>query len=285
MSDPSKSGDDPLHRIPGRQDHPVFGYLRRRRHERLTAEPFPADWAAHLERNVPGVLALEEAERAWLEDLIQIFVAEKCFEGAGGLEVTDEMRVTVAAHACLLLIGHDETWVYPDLARIVLYPEAYVARKTSAQALMVTESTEVRLGESWDHGVVVLAWNAVRHGARDMRDGHNVAYHEFAHQLDQDFAAADGAPELPRGMCYGIWAEVLGSAFARLQRASASGRKPFLDAYGATHPAEFFAVATEAFFEKPVQMKKRAPDLYRQLVGFYRQDPAVRVPRAGASGG
>jgi MtfA peptidase len=169
MSDPQPPDDDTSHRIPGRQDHPVFGYFRRRRHGRLKAAPFPAEWSGHLERNVPGCLGLEEEERAWLEDLIQIFIAEKRFEGAGGLEVTDEMRVTVAAHACLLLIGHDETWVYPDLARIVLYPEAYVARKTSAQGLLVTESTVVRLGESWDHGVVVLAWNAVRHGARDMR--------------------------------------------------------------------------------------------------------------------
>ena len=198
----------------------MFGFFRRRRHERLTAAPFPAEWSAHLEQNVPGVLALEEEHRAWLEDLIQIFIAEKRFEGAGGLEVTDEMRVTVAAQACLLLIGHDETWVY----------------------------------------------------------------HHFAHQLDQDFAAADGAPELPRSMCYGTWAEVLGSAFARLQKAAERGRKSFLDAYGATHPAEFFAVATEAFFEKPVQMKKRAPELYEQLVAFYRQNPAERVPRGKASG-
>ncbi len=255
----------------------MFGFFRRRRHARIKARPFPQAWSAHLERNVPYVAFLDPAQRARLEQLVQIFVAEKQFDGAGGIEVTDEMRVTVAAQACLLLLGHDETEVYPELARVVLYPAAYVAKRTTHEGSVVNETREVRLGESWERGVVVLAWNAVRHGARDVRDGHNVVYHEFAHQLDQDFDAAEGAPALPEGMSYGPWSEVLGKEFARLEKAAESGRPTLLDHYGATNPAEFFAVATEAFFEKPVQMKTRKPELYAQLAAYYGQDPAARV--------
>lgn len=255
----------------------VFGLFRAWRHRRLAKAPFPAAWKAFLEANVPYVHWLDAAERERLEDLIQIFVGEKQFDGARGLEVTDEMRVTVAGQACMLLLGDQGTEVYPDLGSVVLYPEAYLAKRTSHDGLVVNETHEARLGESWDRGTVVLAWDAVKRGARDLRDGHNVVYHEFAHQLDQDFSDADGAPPLPEGMSYGQWARVLGKEFAKLERAAEHGRPALLDHYGSTSPAEFFAVATEAFFEKPVQMKARKPELYAELAAFYRQDPAARV--------
>lgn len=255
----------------------IFGLLRRLRHRHIAKRPFPEAWRAILAENIPYVRCLDDASRRRLETLIQIFVAEKRFVGAHGLEVTDEMRISVAAQACMLLIGDPETEVYPDLGSVVLYPEAYVARRTSTEGMVVNERNEARLGESWDRGTVVLAWNAVAHGARDMRDGHNVVYHEFAHQLDQDFGDADGAPALPEGMSYGHWARALGKEFAKLERATERGRPSLLDGYGATSPAEFFAVATEAFFEKPVQMRRRKPELYAQLAAFYRQDPAERI--------
>lgn len=255
----------------------VLRFLRRLRHERIWREPFPADWTALIDQNVPYVRSLDDEDRAWLEDLVQVFLHDKVFEGAGGLEVTDEMRVTVAAQACLLLLGDEETAVYPDLARVVLYPEAYVATRRSAKGMVVEEQEEVRLGESWDRGVVVLAWSATRHGARNVHDGMNVVLHEFAHQLDQALGEADGAPELPRGMSYGRWAAALGREFEHLRDRAEAGRPSLLDPYGATNPAEFFAVATESFFEKPVQMKERKPELYAQLAAFYRQDPAARL--------
>lgn len=247
------------------------------------AEPFPEGWSTLIETHVPHVKFLDAETRAWLEDLIQVFVAEKQFDGAAGLEVTDEMRVTIAAQACTLLLGDDETQVYPNLARIVIYPEAYVAKRQTAEGMVVVESAEVRLGESWDHGVVVLAWSAVKHGARNVCDGHNVVYHEFAHQLDQEFGDADGAPALPEGMSYGAWSKALGREFAILKEGEEDGRKTLLDHYGATNPAEFFAVATEAFFEKPVQMKLKKPELYAQLAAFYRQDPADRIAAKAAT--
>ena len=261
----------------------MFSFFRRRRHAKIMAEPFPPEWAEHLERSVPQARLLTPEERARLEDLVQVFLREKKFEGAGGLEVTDAMRVSVAAQACMLLLGDPETDVYPELARVVLYPAAYVAKTRSQHGMIVDEREQVRLGESWDRGVVVLAWSAVEHGARNVQDGHNVVYHEFAHQLDQDFGDADGAPELPREMRYDRWAKELGKELASLEHAADEGRPTLLDHYGATNPAEFFAVATETFFEKPIQMRERKPELYAQLAGYYRQDPASRVASARAT--
>lgn len=261
----------------------MFGFFRKRRHAKIMAEPFPAEWTAILERSFPQARALDADDREQLEDLVQVFIREKQFEGAGGLEVTDEMRVSVAAQACMLLLGDEETAVYPDLARVVLYPAAYVSKSRSSDGLVVAEGEQVRLGESWEHGVVVLAWSAVEHGARNVTDGHNVVYHEFAHQLDQDYGPADGAPALPEGMRYGAWAQALGRELSSLEQAADEGRPTLLDHYGATNPAEFFAVATEAFFEKPLQMRERKPELYAQLTAFYRQDPAERLIAARAA--
>lgn len=255
----------------------MFEFFRRRRHAKLAAEPFPPEWSAVVERAVPYAKLLDAPSRERLEDYIQIFLAEKQFDGAGGLEVTDEMRVSVAAQACMLLLGDPENAIYPDLKTVVLYPAAYKAKRTSANGMVVSETEEVRLGESWDGGAVVLAWSAVQQGARALDDGHNVVFHEFAHQLDQDFGPADGAPELPEGMAYGAWARALGKEFENVEEAAAEGRRTLIDHYGATNPAEFFAVATETFFEKPLQMRERKPELYAQLVGFYRQDPAERL--------
>lgn len=220
---------------------------------------------------------------ARLEDLVQVFLREKEFEGAEGLEVTDEMRVSVAAQACVLLLGDPDTAIYPDLARVVLYPAAYRAKTASREGMLVSEGDQVRLGESWAHGVVVLAWSAVKQGASNTEDGHNVVYHEFAHQLDQDWGPADGAPELPSGMRYQDWGKALGHELHNLEHAADEGRPTLLDHYGATNAAEFFAVATETFFEKPLQMRENKPALYAQLAGYYRQDPATRVANARAA--
>ena len=137
----------------------------------------------------------------------------------------------------------------------------------------MTEGPQGRLGEAWTSGVVVLSWDDVQLGAADVRDGHNVVLHEFAHQLDQEDGSADGAPILPRRSMYSAWGRVLGAEYEELREAAETGKKSVLDAYGATEPAEFFAVATEAFFEKPIQLKKKHPELYEELKSFYGQDP------------
>jgi Mlc titration factor MtfA (ptsG expression regulator) len=134
----------------------------------------------------------------------------------------------------------------------------------------VTEREVTTLGQSWTRGNVILAWDAALGGGRDFHDGHNVVLHEFAHQLDQEDGSADGAPPLPSRGLYGPWARVLGAEYESLR---GPGRH-VLDEYGGTNPAEFFAVATEAFFEKPRQLRKKHPQLYEQLKAYYQQDPA-----------
>ena len=261
----------------------MFGLLKRRRRGRLRAAPFPPEWEQILRKNVPLYGRLPEADRRELHGHIHVFLAEKHFEGCGGLALTDEIRVTIAAQACLLLLHRDADY-YRRLITILVYPHAYVARSVEPiGGGVVLEGEVCRLGEAWKDGVVVLSWDDVRAGASDIHDGHNVVLHEFAHQLDQEDGAADGAPILDRRSQYVAWARVLGSEYEQLRRASRSGKESVLDQYGATNPAEFFAVATECFFEKPAQMRKKHPELYEELKAYYRQDPERAITGGGGA--
>jgi hypothetical protein len=251
----------------------MFDFFKRRRRERLRAAPFPPGWEQILRRNVPLCDRLTDADRRELQGHIHVFLAEKHFEGCGGLALTDEIRVTIAAQACLLLL-HRDTDYYRRLVTILVYPSAYLAKGVeSLGGGFVLEGEQGRLGEAWTDGVVVLSWDDVQVGASDIRDGHNVVLHEFAHQLDQEDGVADGAPVLGARSRYVVWARVLGTEYEQLRRTSRKGKKSVLDRYGATKPAEFFAVATECFFEKPAQMRKKHPELYEELRDYYRQDP------------
>jgi Mlc titration factor MtfA (ptsG expression regulator) len=174
----------------------------------------------------------------------------------------------------------EEVDYFPGLVTVIVYPHAYRAPVSEHHGGLVSEGDEARLGESWHRGVVVLAWDAARAGARDPRDGQNVILHEFAHQLDTTDGAADGVPPLGGRSQYAAWARALAPEYARLR---ARPRASALDAYGAESPAEFFAVATEAFFEKPRQTRARHPALYAELSGFYRLDPAGAAPSEGPS--
>jgi MtfA peptidase len=251
----------------------MFAWLRRRRRAAIRRRPFPDAWRALIESNVPYVARLPPEDRAELFGLVQIFLAEKRFEGCGGLTLTDEVRVTIAAQACILLL-HRETDDYPNLTSILVYPTTYVVHegRRTAEGL-VAEGPQARLGESWARDVVVLAWDSVLSGAADIHDGHNVVLHEFAHQLDQEGGAGDGAPALPRRSMYVAWARVLGHDFDQLVRDVTHHHRTLIDRYGATNPAEFFAVVTETFFEKPRELRARHPELYELLKEFYRQDP------------
>lgn len=253
----------------------MFGFFRGRRREKLRAKPFPPEWVAMLERNVPLYRRLPEEDRRELRGHIQVFLAEKEFEGCGGLEITDEIRVTIAAQACILLLHRDSDY-YPGLYSILVYPSAYVAeaRKLSP-AGFVTEGPEARLGEAWEHGPVILSWDDVRADATDAREGHSVVMHEFAHKLDEEDGIDDGVPALPRRSMYSAWARVIGREYERLRRDAAGGRPTVLDKYGAENPTEFFAVATEAFFTRARALRRRHPELYDELAEFYRQDPAA----------
>lgn len=253
----------------------MFGFFERRRQKAIRERPFPAEWRAIMDRNVVHVGLLDEAGREELEGLVAIFLEEKHFEGCGGLEIDDEIRVTIAAQACLLLLYRD-TEIFPDLVTILVYPGAYRAPPKRVEGSVVIESEDARLGESWTRGVLVLAWDRVGPQARTLGTD-NVVLHEFAHQLDGEDGAMDGAPDLGSRARYRAWAEVLGEEYTELTSRLHAGRPGVIDAYGATSPPEFFAVVTEMFFEKPLQLRKRHPELYAELVAFYAQDPAARI--------
>jgi hypothetical protein len=234
-----------------------------------------------LVNGFPLFSQLPEADQRELEGHIQVFLAEKNFEGCGGFQITDEVKVLIAAQACLLLL-HRETDYYPRLRTILVYPDTYVAKTRWHERDEDTgRDARARLGESWGRGVVILAWSSTVAGAASIDDGHNLVFHEFAHQLDQEDGAADGRPLLQcdrPSACYVrylTWARVLSEEYKNLQDALAKGHQTVLDQYGATNPAEFFAVATECFFEKPHQMQKKHPALYAELKEFYRQDPVT----------
>ena len=251
----------------------MFGLTHRRR-QRIREQPFPAEWSDIIRHNAPFYPRLSDADQRELMGHIQVFLDEKRFEGCGGLTITDEIRVTIAAYACVLLL-HRETDYYPLLVTILVYPHTFVvSRYQEGPAGQVLEATETLSGESWRHGNVVLAWDEVQHSAFDLHDGHNVVIHEFAHQLDEEDGSANGAPVLPRRSMYGAWARILGADYAKLVKDAEEGGDSVLDQYGATNPAEFFAVATEAFFEAPVKLRSRHPQLYSELMLYYQQDPA-----------
>lgn len=258
----------------------MFRWLTDRRRTALRQTPLPAAWHEILERNVAYVSRLPVADRDELAGHMQVFLAEKHFEGVGGLELTDEIRVTIAAQACILLL-HRETDYFAKLVTILIYPSTYVVPGGHhVGGGIISDDEQTRLGESWTSGVVVLVWDSVLAGARDMHDGRNVVLHEFAHQLDQEDGAGDGAPILSHRSRYVAWARVLGHDFDALVESTQNNHRGVIDQYGATNPAEFFAVATETFFEKPRQLKAKHPELYEQLQLFYQQDPLALVEQA-----
>jgi Mlc titration factor MtfA (ptsG expression regulator) len=251
-----------------------MGWWKAHRRARILQGPFAAAWREVLERNVPVIRKLDDAERRRLEDAVRIFVAEKHFEGCAGLVVNDEMRVTIAGQACLLLLHLGEPDVFPTIESVLVYPSAYkVPSETRPGGIVVDDA--VRAGEAWRQGTVVLAWDEVLRSGYDPR--HNLVLHEFAHALDEEDGAADGAPRLPGAAMYGPWARVLGGEYERLIQAIRDGHATSIDPYGAASPAEFFAVVTEAFFGQPLELRRDHPELYAQLQAFYRQDPAARA--------
>ena len=261
----------------------MFDFLKNRRRAALRAKPLSDESWATIARNVPYVRSFDADTRRELGELVQIFLAEKHFEGCGGLDLTDEIRLTIAAQACILLL-HRETDLYPGLDTILVYPHVYRPRSPAWTRVApgTIESQEPRAGEmSWKQGIIVLAWDHVKTATHVVPEGTNVVMHEFAHQLDGEDGAMDGAPPLGTRSRYARWAEVLGEEFAELERRFRRGVETDIRPYGATNPREFFAVVTEKFFEEPVEMRARHPELYAELAAFYRQDPAAAAAARG----
>lgn len=247
----------------------LFFWPRYRR-RMIMRESFPREWQDVLERRLTIYSKLPPPLQSQLRDLIKVFIRDKSFVGCAGLEVTEEIKVVIASQACLLLLNHP-SFEYPELRAIYVYPSAFRATREVRDELgLVSTQSRDLLGESWDTGKVVLAWDDVDKGIRNFSDGYNVVLHEFAHQLDHESGATNGAPLLYTRAAYKSWAYVLGREFEKLQ--SSRGNN-IIDDYGATDPAEFFAVATETFFEEPAKLYEHHRELFEQLRDYYRLDP------------
>jgi Mlc titration factor MtfA (ptsG expression regulator) len=255
----------------------MFGFLKRKRRARVRAAPFPPDWLRLVERNVPLYSRLSAVDREELLGHVKVLLAEKHFEGCGGLELTDEIRVTIAAQACLLLLHRDIDY-FPTVVSILVYPSSFMAEVREENDVgIVQEGYDERVGEAFSAGVVVLAWDDVQQGAEDLQNGYNVVLHEFAHQLDDEYPDAEGLPLVDSPELYAAWGRVFGAAYARLCRDVKKDRPTVMDEYAATDPAEFFAVATEFFFEAPADLQRAYPELFDLLKEYYRQDPLTYV--------
>ena len=260
----------------------MFSWLVNRRRKKLIQEPFPTVWEDIIQRNVAHYCILDDIERTHLRELIRVFIAEKDWEGCGGLELSDEIRVTISAQARLLLLGLPHNY-YENIETIIVYPSTVVPPQRKPGVFEITlapvEGPHPILGQAFQQGPVIIIWDAALHGGRHPELGHNVVYHEFAHKLDMLDGASDGTPPLRDRTEYRDWVQTCSREYLRLKHDAENGKKSFLDAYGATNEAEFFAVATEQFFDQPLLMIKHAPDLYRVLKEYYRQDPAQRAEK------
>lgn len=248
-------------------------YWRNYRINRIHGQPFSAAWLEIVKRRLPFYVRLPLELQQELQNLIKVFLLEKNFVGCGGQQIDDEIRITVAAQACLLLLNR-KTNQYQNLQSILVYPSTFIATRQVRDDLgLVSTNHTALLGESWSHGKVVLAWDNVEHGVRNLQDGQNVVLHEFAHQLDSESGATNGAPLLQTRGAYKSWAHVFSEEFEQLQRIASYKGQSLIDHYGATNPAEFFAVATETFFERPAQMKEYHRELFDELAKYYRVNP------------
>lgn len=256
----------------------IFSWLRRRRRKKLLAQPFPGGWPPIL-RRYPFYQRLDEDERARLHDILRVLVAEKRWEGCYGLELTDEIRVTIAALAALLLLEIEHEY-FRRVTSILVYPTSYPSVFAHRDAAGVVSENAPMYGEAWYRGPVLLAWDEVLQGALNPGDGSNLVLHEFAHRLDMLDGYVDGTPPLGASALYEDWARVMTAEFEALKEQARKGRRSVLDPYGARNEAEFFAVAVEAFFEKPRQVQRRHPELYGLLRAYFRQDPLARLDRS-----
>jgi len=250
----------------------AFIYPRSRR-RKLDSSQFPTQWLPILRKSLTVYKLMWPDQQEQLRKLIVRFIADKKFIGCAGQQITDEIRVTIAAHACLLLLNRPNN-EYADLHSILVYPAAFIVTRDSRDNQgLVSTNEQILAGESWSTGKVILSWDNVTSGVRSFRDGHNVVLHEFAHQLDGESGITNGAPLLYSKNAYASWTQVLTKEFEALREASAAHRHTLIDEYGATNPAEFFAVVTETFFEQPYQLEERHKALFDELLNYYRVDP------------
>jgi Mlc titration factor MtfA (ptsG expression regulator) len=251
----------------------VFIVLPRLRLRYILRKAFPSNYSKILRKNLPGYSKMPTDLQLQLKRRIKQFLHEKTFVACDDLAMTDEVKVTIAGKACLLLLNR-ETEVFPKLTHILVYPHPFVApRQQTAAGGVVTHTNQGLSGESWSDGRVILAWDQVARNPVTEALGQDVTLHEFAHQLDSETGSTNGAPVLKTAAAYQRWSQVMATEFTALQHAIQHQEDTIIDTYGATNPAEFFAVCTEAFFKKSEALAHYHPALYTQLQSFYQVDP------------
>lgn len=257
----------------------IFSWFRDRRRRRILQESFPEDWRAILRDRVRHYQYVNDDQRSLLEGFVQIVVAEKDWAGGGGFPLTDEIKVTIAGYAAVMTLGLSEPYYFDRLHTVIVYPGGYIARRSEFDTQASFDPFKERLGEAWHRGPVVLSWAEISSVKRH-RPGDNLVFHEFAHHVDGLVGEMDGVPPMTDWKQERTWYRVTEQEFERLTQDARQRRATLLDQYGTTNRAEFFAVATECFFERPRAMRERHPELYKILAEFYCQDIAQWLPDA-----
>lgn len=239
---------------------------------------FPESWQNILNNSVPYYQFLPESLRDELRIHMPVILNEKIFEGCGGLVMSEEKKVLIAAYATILILGEPAGY-YPSLQAILVYPDDYMApvHEEDASGIM-TEGMESRSGESWDMGSIVLSWSDIEQDIKNPFSGRNLVFHEFSHQLDDRYGITAGIDDDGHVHTSDKGNEVLAEHFLELRRAINGRQQTLLHPYGATNPAEFFAVATECFFENGHRLNQQHPKLYNSLKAFYNIDPVSYLP-------
>lgn len=247
----------------------MLDWLKKRRRKRITRQPWPESWTDVLQQNVRQYRTINESLKSRWQDVTKVIVAEKYWEGCAGLAINDEIKVTIAAQAGMMLLGVND-FFFDNVRTVLVYPENQTT--TMRDGLMVEEGTPLA-GQAWQGGPVILSWADVLSGAH-YDDGHNLVVHEFAHCLDGLDGEMGGSPVFDNADSAQRWQSVITQEFKRLTRAVERGERTLLDPYGATNHAEFFAVASETFFEQPVRMQQAMPELFGLMVEYFHINPA-----------
>lgn len=248
----------------------MFNWFKNRRRKKILAQPWPEPWSLYLNRNVRLSWRLSDSELEKLKKCIRIFDAEKNWEGCEGLELTEEMRITIAAQACLMLLG-TEDFYFDNVRTILVFPQSFRRQKSHG---LLHGASEHRSGEAWQGGPIVLSWKDALQGGRNQDDGSNVVIHEFAHALDGLDGDMGGSLMFPDDETTEQWEDVVNREFRNLVTARDQGMRTLLNHYGATNRAEFFAVAAETFFEQPVDLKSEHPELFGLLRRYFHVNPS-----------
>jgi Mlc titration factor MtfA (ptsG expression regulator)/Tfp pilus assembly protein PilF len=259
----------------------IISWLRNRRRRSILDAPFPDEWEALLKRRIRHYAPLPAPQRERVRAIVQVLVAEKEWAGVGGLEVAEDMKVTVAGQAAVMVSGFEDPYFFDRLHTLVIHPGTVRFSMDQATANPNLPAGFFH-GIAWHRGPVVVSWRQVRRELTGQSPGHNVVLHEFAHHLDGLCGDMDGAPPLADAKAERQWYAVTEAEFLRLVGSARRDEATLLDHYGASNRAEFFAVATECFFELPHELRQRHRELYDTLAGFYRQSPADWLPRREA---